>query len=114
MIGKVRRAIELMNSNLNRRITLDELARSANLSKTHFSCLFRTQTGDSPGRYLMRLRMKKAAELLTTSTLSVKEVMASVGFNDKSDFVRSFKKAYGAAPSDYRDTGLNPGPRKKS
>jgi AraC-like DNA-binding protein len=51
--------------------------------------------------------MEKAAELLVTSNLSVKEVMGKVGFNDKSDFVRSFKKAYGVTPSEYREGRAN-------
>jgi two-component system response regulator YesN len=46
--------------------------------------------------------MQKAAELLGTSSLSVKEIAVSVGINDPSHFVRDFKKSHGLTPSQYR------------
>jgi AraC family transcriptional regulator of arabinose operon len=106
MNSKVATAVELMKANLGKTLLLSELASVAHLSVSHFSYLFRKELGTSPGRYLMRLRMEKAVELLSERSLSVKEVMAKVGFNDKSDFARSFRKAYGIAPSDYRRNKL--------
>ena len=103
MDHRVKTVMELMTANLDRTLTLSEIARKVKLSVAHLSHLFRTETGNSPGHYLMRLRMQEAARLLTKPNLSVKEVMTKVGFNDKSNFVRSFKKAYGMTPSASRE-----------
>ena len=94
--------IDFMNANLHRKIALAELAEVANLSPSHFSHLFKTQTGLSPGEYLRRLRMEKARHLLVTSFLRVKEIMGMVGYNSKSHFVRHFRRSFDLAPSEYR------------
>ena len=51
--------------------------------------------------------MKEAAVLLSTTFLSVKEIMARVGFSDESHFVRDFKKIYGMTPTEYRKSKAN-------
>jgi AraC-like DNA-binding protein len=50
--------------------------------------------------------MEKAGKLLTTSFLSIKQVMAEAGYNNKSNFVRRFKRYFDLAPSDYRKRAL--------
>ena len=62
----------------------------------------KAETGLAPGQFLRALRLQAARELLESSPLSVKEVMAKAGFNDKSYFTRAFKQAFGASPSSYR------------
>lgn len=99
--------IEFMNSNLERRIALAELAEAANLSPSHLSHLFKTQTGRSPGEYLRRLRMEKAGHLLATSLLGVKQIMAMVGYTETSNFVRHFRRYFAIAPSEYRKRTYN-------
>ena len=99
---RVQIVIDFMDANLQRKISLSDMARAANLSPSHLSHLFKTQTGLSPGEYLRRLRMKKARHLLATSLLSVKEIMALAGYNNKSHFLRHFKRSFGLAPSEYR------------
>jgi transcriptional regulator GlxA family with amidase domain len=96
-------AIDFMTGNLKEPLPLSKIARKVRLSVPHLSHLFRTETGHSPGQYLMILRIQEAARLLTGSNLSVKEIMTKVGFGDKSNFVRSFKKRYGMTPSAYRE-----------
>ena len=81
-----------------------QLARVVNLSPSRFNHLFKTEIGTSPLQYLKVLRMERAKVLLTNTFLSVKEIMASVGVNDPSHFVREFKKNCGLTPSQYRRT----------
>jgi len=95
-------ATDFMKANLHRRIPLAELAGAANLSPSHLSRLFKTQTRLSPGEYLRRLRMEKARHLAATSLLSVKQIMAAVGYKSKSHFVRDFRRSFHLTPSEYR------------
>jgi transcriptional regulator GlxA family with amidase domain len=99
---RVQVVTDFMNANLHRGIRLAELAGAANLSPSRFSHLFKTQTGLSPGEYLRRLRMENARHLLATTLLSIKEIMAMVGYNSKSHFVRHFRRSFGLSPSGYR------------
>src|ERR1700686_168725 len=91
---RVQIAIDFMNDNFQRRVSLTELARVANLSRSHLSRLFKTETKLSPWEYLIRLRMEKARQLLTTSPLSIKQIMAEVGYDNRSNFVRHFRRYF--------------------
>jgi len=83
-------------------ITLDELAAMASMSKNTFLRAFRRCYGSSPMSYLARVRLAKACELLATSDRSVTAIAQSVGFADHSHFTRTFHKAYGRSPREYR------------
>ncbi len=82
------------------------MAESVNLSAPYFCYLFKTITGVPPAKYLKSLRMQQAATLLTTTFLSVKEIVRRVGLTDESHFVRDFKRLYGMTPSEYRNSAL--------
>jgi transcriptional regulator GlxA family with amidase domain len=58
--------------------------------------------GLPPGEYLRRLRMQKVSNLLTTSRLSVKQIMATAGYDNKNLFLRHFRRSFDVAPSEYR------------
>jgi transcriptional regulator GlxA family with amidase domain len=88
--------------NLRCNLSTPRLASISNVCVGHISRLFRTQLGVSPGHCIKLLRLKCAAELLENTALSVKQVMANVGINDKSHFARDFKSTFGESPSRYR------------
>lgn len=100
--ARVQTVIHFMTVNLHRKIVLADLASLVHLSSSHFSHLFKMETGLSPGEFLIRLRMEKARELLITRFESIKEVMVMVGYGNKSNFVRHFKRFFGFPPSEYR------------
>ena len=100
--ARVRAVIEFMNANLHRSIALANLAGVVNLAPSHFCEVFKIETGLSPGKYLIRLRMEKAGQLLATTFLSIKQIMAEAGYNNKSNFVRHFRRYFDLAPSEYR------------
>ena len=103
MAERVKRVIELMHVDPSRTLSLGEMAQSVNLSPPYFCYLFKSITGVPPARYLKSLRMEHAATLLTTTFLSVKEIVRRVGCSDESHFVRDFKRIYGVTPSAYRN-----------
>ena len=94
--------IALMEDNLNRDLSFEEMAQAMNLSASRLRHLFKAETGESTVQYLKALRMKKAKELIETTFLSMKQVMGHIGMKDKSHFARDFKKTYGLTPSQYR------------
>ena|SRR5215217_2565638 len=108
MAHRVKNVIEQMQGNPSRTFTLGKMAESVNLSPPYFCYLFKTITGVPPAKYLKCLRMQEAAVLLTTTFLSVKEIVRRVGLTDESHFVRDFKRFYGVTPSEYRNTVLLP------
>lgn len=102
MDERVQAATSLMHSSLDRELSVEDMARAVNLSPSHFSHLFKAETGVSPLQYLKALRMRKAKELLDTTFLNVKQVMNSVGIRDKCNFARYFKRTYGLTPAKYK------------
>ena len=103
MAERVKRVIEMMQGDPSRTFSLGKMAESVNLSAPYFCFLFKSITGVSPARYLKELRMQQAATLLTTTFLSVKEIVRRVGLADESHFVRDFKRRYGVTPSEFRN-----------
>lgn len=106
MAERVKKVIELMQVDPSRSFSLGQMAESVNLSPPYFCYLFKSVTGVPPARYLKSLRMQHAANLLTTTFLSVKEIVRRVGCTDESHFVRDFKRIYGVTPSEYRNGAL--------
>jgi len=94
--------LEYARSNLRHDLSLRRLATITNVSPSHICRLFRDELGISPARCVKLLRLKCAANLLVHTPLSVKEVMASVGINDASHFVRDFRGFTGEFPAEYR------------
>lgn len=94
--------LEYARCNLQCDLSLQRLAMVANVSVWHICRLFREKLGISPARCVKLLRLKCAADLLAKTTLSVKQVMASVGINDASHFARDFRSFTGEVPVEYR------------
>jgi transcriptional regulator GlxA family with amidase domain len=98
----VERVIEWMRTHVEQRAELPALAARAALSVPHFSVLFRRRTGYPPVDYFLRLKVRRACELLDTTTLRIEEIAASVGCADAFYFSRLFRRVMGKAPRDYR------------
>ncbi len=84
---------------------LVELARRVHLHPTYFSNLFRETFGTPPLRYLGRIRLRRARELLRGTSLRIGEIAAHCGFADPLHFSRTFHRATGVAPSEFRESG---------
>jgi AraC family transcriptional regulator len=95
-------AIQIVQLEHNRNVSIRELARRVNLSPWHFTHLFRAETSISPKQFIRDYKLELAAQLLRESFLSVKEVAATVGIGDRSHFSRDFKRVHGCAPSTAR------------
>lgn len=93
---------EYINQNLDKKITLSMLATHVNRSENYLSRLFKAETGINIVAYINQQKMEHAKELLTDSSLSIKEIASSLGFDEPSYFNKLFNKLYNINPSDYR------------
>lgn len=82
--------------------TVAGLARMARLSPYHFLRSFKSVTGVTPHQWLLRARLRAAAEKLAATKIPVTEVALDVGFEDLSNFTRTFRAEFGASPREYR------------
>jgi two-component system, response regulator YesN len=103
MDPRIAHVASFIRNNYHRRLTLTEMADTVNLSRWRLCHLFKESMGISPERYLTKVRLEKARQLLETEFLTVKEVMNRVGMSDASYFARSFKSAYGVTPGKYKE-----------
>jgi len=104
---RVKKVIALMEECLHQGRPASRFAQFVNISPSRLHQLFKAELGLPPAKYLHSLRMQQAKQLLETSYLSVKEVMAKIGVTDESHFVRDFKKVYGFTPAKYRERFMN-------
>jgi len=102
MDHRVKAAIDTMHQSVAVQLSMSTLSRRVNLSVTRFRQLFKKELGLSPMQYIKRVRLERAANLLQTSFLSIKEVGFHTGLGDTSHFVRDFKKRYGLTPGEFR------------
>ncbi|HEY5752027.1 MAG TPA: AraC family transcriptional regulator [Chthoniobacterales bacterium] len=100
---RIQQAIAFMEANFPSRMTGEEVARVAGLSPFHFSRLFNSLVGLPPHQYLLRLRLRKAQELLSADEdYSIADVAAEAGFADQAHFARHFRRTFGKSPLEFR------------
>jgi AraC family transcriptional regulator, arabinose operon regulatory protein len=101
-IQRVAASIDFMKCNLARSLDIALLSDLAKVSPSHYSTLFKRQTGFSPVEYLIRLRVQAASELLDNTSYDIKTIAAKLGYKDPLYFSRVFVGVKGVAPSEYR------------
>lgn len=96
------RARDLADRRYAERITVDDMARAAGLSRGHFSTQFRKAFGESPHAYLLTRRLERAAQLLRTTDHGVAEICIDVGWTSVGSFTSSFTRMFGRSPTAHR------------
>ncbi len=86
---------------MNSGLRMEEVARHVSLSYSHFSSLFRKETGTTFPAYLRRLRVEKAIEYLNDPDMKIAEICYRVGFKYPQQLSNDFKKVTGVYPSEY-------------
>ena len=94
--------IQYLRENYSKKVTIEELSNNFFLSKSYLSSLFKKATGSGVVEYLQHIRIERACELLTNTTLSIAEISTQVGYTDYRFFNKSFKKITGVTAHEYR------------
>lgn len=95
-------AIVYMNHNLNKMLTLDDIAKSIGISRSHTSLIFKEETTHSPVDFFTHLKIQNSCSLLKYSDTPIKEISSHFGYEDQYYFSRVFKKIMGISPLQYR------------
>jgi AraC family transcriptional regulator len=101
--ARINAVIDFIDKNLNRKLTLDELASVANFSKYHFHRIFHALTGEAVFAFIGRLRLERAVYyLLQRPEKSITEIAFDCGYAGSASFSKSFRAYYGISPTGYR------------
>lgn len=98
-INQLRPVLQYIDQHYEEKLTLQNLANMAHMSRHHFGRLFKSITGLPPIEYINHLRINTAAQLLTEQQLTVGETALAVGFSDSNYFSRLFKKYKKQSPT---------------
>ena len=102
---KIEQAKIIMNENVLRNIDPEELAMRLNISYSWFRKVFKDYTGYAPAKYFQELKLRKAKQLLVSTSQSVKEISFLLGYQSTEYFFSFFKKHTGLTPLEYRSFG---------
>ncbi len=96
------KVFEHIITNIDRRLTLDELAKLVYLNPTYFSNRFEKMIGLRPTKYITRCRIEKAQVLMMDFSKSLSDIAYATGFNDLPHFSKTFTSSIGMCPAAYR------------
>ena len=99
---RMKKFLECIEKNYAENITLEQLAKCANVSKSECLRCFRKSLGCTPYNYLLEYRLSRAATLLKNTNDSIAEISSKVGFNQTSHFGKCFREKTGLSPLKFR------------
>ena len=99
----IKQALEYIENNVAKDISLNEISEKLNISSYYFSKLFKEETNEGFVEFLTKRRVEKAKEMLKDPAKSIKEIGSSCGYSDPNYFSRIFKKATGMTPTEYKE-----------
>ncbi|MFC5647915.1 response regulator [Paenibacillus solisilvae] len=101
----IENALRYIHDNFHLGISLNNVAETIYLNPSYFSRVFHEEVGETLSRYLIRIRISKAKELLEQTPLKIYEVADRVGYKDFRHFVKTFKEWEGMTPAQFRNYG---------
>ncbi|KAA6349184.1 Xylose operon regulatory protein [termite gut metagenome] len=102
---KIEQAKIIMNENVFKNVDPEELAMKLNVSYSWFRKVFKDYTGYAPAKYFQELKLRKAKQLLVSTSQSVKEISFLLNYKSTEHFFSLFKKHTGLTPLEYRSFG---------
>jgi len=102
-VKEVSKVISYIDNNYNEKITLKDLCKVSNMSRSTLLYHFNLACACSPAEYLLSVRLEKATKLLETTKLAIATIAQECGFFDSSHFTKYFFQKKGILPKDYRN-----------
>lgn len=100
---RLQRVLEHVKENIEKDLSVAEMAQVVGMSQYYFSKLFKLSTGTTPHQYVMRQRVERAQELLRDTNTALVEVATHVGFETQSHFTSVFRRLVGITPKKFRE-----------
>lgn len=110
VFGRLQRARLYLEGNSDRVVRISELAELTSFSSWYFSKTFLSLYDESPQAAAARMRIERAAELLTSTSMMIGEVAAACGFDNCCSFARAFRARFGVSASRFRQAAMNSAP----
>ena len=101
-IGRLHKSVRYINEHFSEQIKITDLAEMENMCMTTYNLHFKKYVGTPPTKYIIKLRVQLATELLLNSELTIGEIASRCGYNDYNLFTKVFKSEIGSAPTKYR------------
>jgi len=98
----IKRAIQYIDDNYNKKVSLEDIAGYVGISKYYFSVLFKKEQGRTFSSYLNSVRIDKAKQALKNPQATINDIVYEIGFNDPQYFSKTFKKYTGMTVTEYR------------
>lgn len=99
----IRKSVDYMNTHYTENIDINHIAKIVGIHRTYFSKVFTEHLGITPLKYLMKLKMNRAMQLLKETQLTVTEIALSLSYSDTASFSRSFSSYFGYPPTHFRN-----------
>ncbi len=101
---KIKEVVTYIQSNLDKKLTLPDLAAKTGWNTYHFARTFKKYMKESPYKYLLKSRINKAKSMIAISDHSLSQIAGELGFDNYSHFAQTFRKIAGVSPDQYRNT----------
>lgn len=98
-------AVSIIKHNYDH-IKINDIAQYIGINRSYLTSIFKKKMNVSPQEYLVSYRLKRGAELLRTTSLSIQDISVSVGYDNPLTFSKMFKQTYGLSPKNYRQQQL--------
>ena len=99
----IEKAIEYISSSIHKKTTVSDVAEYLNIDRSYLSRVFNQNMGISIKKYIYNYHMDTAKNMLTYSSLSIKEIAAAIGYDDPLDFTKAFHRTFGSSPTKWRN-----------
>ena len=106
-IERAREILAYIHANYHEKITVEEIAKHLNISRSECFRCFKRFTNKRPFEYIIEYRLSKAAQLLRETEISISDISSACGFDSASYFSKLFKEKYAMTPLQYRRLEMN-------
>lgn len=105
--NRIKKTLIMIQQNLNKKISVEDLAKEACLCKGYFTRLFKEKMKTLPTHYILQRKIERAQQMLTVKGMSIRDVAAELGYDDCSHFILMFKRETGITPQEFKISTAN-------